>query len=202
MMRSRAPPATSPEDPHSNDVDAAARCIAHTKGEHMKRIVMSVLGVAGLVALVGAVPAVPRTIIAFRTMYGVDGPFVGDAHPIREVAGDDLPWEVAHFVIGSLTATGHLHVVVRRLVFKDEEGVPEDKRGINDEPDFRGVVSCLTENEDEGTTPVANVMTDGFRATRSGNADIDATVELPNPCVAPIVFVTGDDPTKWFAVTG
>ncbi len=166
----------------------------------MKRIVMSVLGVTALVALVGAVDAVPRTIIAFHTMYGVDGPFVGDANPIRNIPGDDLPWEVAHFVIGSLTTGGRLHILVRGLVFKDEEGVPEDKRGINDEPVFRGVVSCLTEAE--STTPVANVVTDGFRATRSGNAEIDATVELPNPCVAPVIFVTGEDPNKWFAVTG
>ena len=52
------------------------------------------------------------------------------------------------------------------------------------------------------STPTANVATAGFHATRSGNADIDATVELPNPCVAPVIFVTGDDPEKWFAVTG
>jgi len=40
-------------------------------------------------------PPAPR-ILAFDTMYGVDGPFVGAASPIREVIGDELPW-----VIGS-----------------------------------------------------------------------------------------------------
>jgi hypothetical protein len=168
----------------------------------MKRLFMFVLGVAALGALLGAVGAMPQTIIAFHAMYGVDGPFVGETNAIRGIPGDDLPWEVAHFVIGSLTTRGRLHVIVRGLVFKDEEGVPDELRGINDEPVFRGVVSCLTENEEEGTTPVANVVTDGFRATRSGNADIDARVELPNPCVAPVVFVTGEDPNRWFAVTG
>jgi hypothetical protein len=170
------------------------------KESAMKRILVSLVGVAAIALLVGAMPSVPRLVIAFHTMYGVDGPFLGEAHAIRDIPGDDLPWEVAHFANGTLSTTGHLRILVRGLVFKDADEVPEELRGINDEPVFRGVVSCLTESETG--TPTANVATDGFRATRPGNADIDATVELPNPCVAPIVFVTGEDPKKWFAVTG
>jgi len=143
----------------------------------------------------------PRIALAFHTMYGVDGPFVGEANAIRGVSGDDLPWEVEHFVNGTLTTNGHLKVVVRGLVFKNVDEVPPEKRGKNDEPDFRGVVSCLTES-DESATPTVNVVSDGFHATEEGDADIDAKLDLPNPCVAPIVFVTGDDPSKWFAVTG
>jgi hypothetical protein len=172
------------------------------KGVTMKRIVMSLVGVAAIVALIGAVGAGPRFIVTFHTMYGVDGPFLGEANAIRGIPGDDLPWEIEHFASGTLTTKGRLHILVRGLVFKDSDEVPEELRGINDEPVFRGVVSCLTEDEEEGTTPTVNVVTDGFRATRSGNADIDAIVELPNPCAAPIVFVTGDDPNRWFSVTG
>src|SRR5207244_3141239 len=124
----------------------------------------------------------PRTIVAFHSMYGVDGPFVGATNAIRGVAGDDLPWEVAHFASGSVTTGGHVKVVVRGLVFKDEDEVPADLRGINDEPNFRAVVSCLTESGDAVAT--ANVATGPFKATASGNADIDDVVELPNPCVA------------------
>jgi len=169
----------------------------------MKRMLVSTMVLACLLALNGSARAdepLPRTILSFRTMYGVDGPFVGAGNAIRGVPGDDLPWEVKHFVLGSLNTKGRLKILVRGLVFKDEEGVPEEQRGINDEPVFRGIVSCLTESG--GSTPTANVVTEGFRATRSGNADIDATVELPNPCVAPVIFVTGEDPAKWFAVTG
>jgi hypothetical protein len=38
-----------------------------------------------------------------------------------------------------------------------------------------------------------------------GDATIKATVDLPDPCVAPIVFVTsgtGSAPGSWFAATG
>jgi hypothetical protein len=166
----------------------------------MKRILVSLLAVTAVAVSLGAVESMPRLVIAFHTMYGVDGPFLGGANAIRGIPGDDLPWEVEHFVNGSLSTTGRLHILVRGLVFKDTDEVPAELRGINDESDFRGVVSCLTEADT--TTPVVNVVTAGFRATRSGNANIDAKVELPNPCVAPVIFVTGDDPTKWFAVTG
>jgi hypothetical protein len=136
-----------------------------------------------------------RRIIAFGTMYGVDGPFRGSANAIRGIPGDDLAWSVAHFAKGWLTTKGKLHIVVHGLIFKEGP-----LTGTNDEANFRGVVSCLSESTN--TTPVVNVATAGFPASTSGNATINATIELPNPCVAPIIFITGEDPNKWFAVTG
>jgi hypothetical protein len=35
-----------------------------------------------------------------------------------------------------------------------------------------------------------------------GDSTIDTMVTLPNPCVAPIVFVVAGSEDKWFAVTG
>src|SRR5262245_38781995 len=68
-------------------------------------------------------------LLAFGTMYGVDGPFVGGSHPIGGFAGDELPWEVAS-AHGRLDTEGNLVVVVRGLVFKDDPSVPENLRGI------------------------------------------------------------------------
>jgi hypothetical protein len=149
-----------------------------------------------------------KTILAFKTMYGVDGPFVGDANPIRDVNGDELPWEITKAVgkldIVKLDKKGHLKgflkILVRGLVFKDDPSVPPELRGKNDEKEFRGLVSCLTE---EGANVVeANVITKGFPATKSGDSIIKAKVELPNPCVAPIIMVLAGSEDKWFAVTG
>jgi len=140
----------------------------------------------------------PRNLLSFGTMYGVDGPFVGDANPIRGVPGDESPWGIKS-VIGSLDTEGHLLIVVRGLVFTDN---PDPSLiGKNDEDEFRGLVSCLTE-VGEDSVQDANVMTEGFPATPSGNSVIHAKVELPNPCVAPIVFVLAGSENKWFAVTG
>src|SRR4051812_26697825 len=67
-----------------------------------------------------------KTILSFRTMYGVDGPFVGDANPVRDVIGDELPWVVNGSVRGELDNRGHLTIFVRGLVFADEPQVPPE----------------------------------------------------------------------------
>jgi hypothetical protein len=139
-------------------------------------------------------------ILTFQTMYGVDGPFVGEANPIRGVSGDELPWEIAKFIHGKLDTKGHLEIIVRGLVFKDVDSVPPDLRGKNDETEFRGLVSCRT--EDENKVVPSNVITAGFPATVDGDSSIKPKIELPNPCVAPIIMVLAGSEDKWFAVTG
>src|SRR5262249_47988531 len=57
-------------------------------------------------------------ILAFHTMYGVDGPFIGEENAIRGIVGDEAPWEIES-VRGSLDTDGHLKITVRGLVFKD-----------------------------------------------------------------------------------
>ena len=143
---------------------------------------------------------VPR-IIAFDRMYGVDGPFVGDANPIRGIVGDEAPWVIAGSVHGTLDVNGLLHLRVRGLVFGNDPRTPPGEIGKNDEPTFRATVSCLTE-ESETAVGTSNVTTQGFPATVRGNSDIDATLVLPTPCVAPIVFILAGSEDKWFAVTG
>jgi hypothetical protein len=64
------------------------------------------------------------------------------------------------------------------------------------------VVNCLTtESPDVGV----NLVTAPVPASSDGDATIKATIDLPDPCVAPIVFVTsgtGAPPGNWFATTG
>ena len=144
-------------------------------------------------------PRVSRTLQSFDAMYGVDGPFVGEAFPIRGIPGDELPWRVRD-ARGRLDADGHLTIRVRGLVFTDDPEVPPELRGRNDETEFRGAVSCLTEAGDQVTT--VNVFSRGFRATRSGDSFIRDTLILPNPCVAPIILVLAGSEDKWFAVAG
>jgi hypothetical protein len=141
-----------------------------------------------------------KTILSFHTMYGVDGPFVGDANAVRDVAGDELPWEISGFARGELDNRGRLTVLVRGLVFADDPSVPPELVGTNDEPEFRALVSCLTEVGDAVET--ANVITEGFPADMQGNSFIRAQIDLPNPCVAPIVMILAGSEDKWFAMTG
>lgn len=141
-----------------------------------------------------------QTILTFRTMYGVDGPFVGETNPVRDVVGDELPWTINGFARGDLDNRGRLTILVHGLVFADDPAVPPNLVGTNDEAEFRGLVSCLTEVGDMVETQ--NVITEGFPADVHGNSFIHATVELPNPCVAPIVMILAGSEDKWFAMTG
>jgi hypothetical protein len=140
-----------------------------------------------------------RTVMHFSTMYAVDGPFVGDENPIRNLPGDDLPWAIRS-AEGTLLSDGSIAISVHGLVFTNDPEVPPELRGINDEDQFRAIVSCLTEAGDHVAT--ANVATPGFNASRTGDAFIAARVKLPNPCVAPIVFIAAGDEDDWLAVTG
>ena len=61
--------------------------------------------------------------------------------------------------------------------------------------------SSAASRSSNGAVATSNVSTEPFPASPEGDAMIRATVALPDPCVAPIVFVTS--PTgAWFAATG
>src|SRR5262249_46686089 len=97
-------------------------------------------------------------------------------------------------------SNGHLLVHVRGLVLAEEAPVPPALQGTNPIPDFEAIVSCQSIGTD-GSAVSTNVATGQFAASADGNADINATVSLPSPCIAPIVFVAS--PTgAWFAATG
>ena len=142
----------------------------------------------------------PGTLLAFGEMFGVDGAFVGDTNPVDDIPGDELPWEIA-FARGRLGTDGDLRLAVKGVVFKDDPSVPPELRGINDETEFRAAVSCLTEDGGGGVVR-QNVTTGGFPANEQGDSVIHAQLTLPDPCIAPAVFVLAGSEDKWFAVTG
>jgi hypothetical protein len=163
----------------------------------------SILALLALVGLLVAsqasfASADGRKILQFDTMVGVPPAFTGatNAAVIRGVAGGGVPWMIAagH---GHLTANGRLNVTVRGLVLAATANA-----GSNPVDHFAAIVSCLTD-----TAQVMNVMTAAFPATTGpasaggGDAHILATVTLPHPCIAPIVFVTSPG-GSWFASTG
>jgi hypothetical protein len=152
----------------------------------------------GLIVQASGASSSGQNVLEFNTMVGVSGPFVGSANPIRGVNGGGLPWQIAGGR-GRLGSDGRLEVEVRGLVLLNGPPVPLALRGTNPIASFRAIVSCLTIVN--GSPTSTNVATGPFPATATGNSEIEATVGLPSPCVAPIIFV-GPSPTTWFAVTG
>ena len=137
-------------------------------------------------------------ILEFDTMVGVPSALTGAASQpvLRGVRGGGLPW-VLSSAHGELKASGKLEIEVQGLVLAAGANT-----GSNPSAVFRALVSCI---RSDGS--VQNILTEAFPATTGpassggGNAKIETTVDLPHPCIAPIVFVTNDG-GSWFAATG
>ena len=145
-----------------------------------------------------APPAPVNTLLDFHQMAPVTAPFVGPANPIRGVAGGGLPWAITH-ADGTLRSDGALEVNVFGLVLATDPSVPPGQQNTNPNPAFVAIVSC--QSVVNGVPMEVNVMTPQAPATPAGNARIQATVQLPTPCLTPVIFVAGTN-GAWFAVTG
>jgi hypothetical protein len=160
----------------------------------MKKL-LAVLAAATAVAAIAVTAAVSggdsRSILKFDKMTPVVRPYTGPTNAIRDVPGGGVPWQLDS-ATGRLRADGRLHVEVEGLVLVST--------GANPISTFKGVVSCLS-IDSTGAPTTVNVATDPVPATQTGDAEIDAKVALPSPCIAPIVFVTSGG-GSWFAATG
>ncbi len=159
----------------------------------------ALVGLVSVLGVTAPASAGPGTILKFDTMTPVTGPYVGTVNPIRTVPGGGLPWMITAGT-GSLKSDGHVLVHVRGLVLADQPPVPPALQGTNPVPDFQAIVSCQSISAG-GAATITNVSTAQFPASTAGNSDINATVSLPHPCIAPIVFVASPG-GAWFAATG
>lgn len=139
------------------------------------------------------------TVTDFDSLVTVKGAFLGAMHSIRGVPGAGLPWALGS-VKGDLKADGALLIDVKGLVLADDPAVPAEKRLTNPIAYFKGLVSCKTMDA-MGMVMTVNTSTDQFPANMAGDSRIEAMLNLPYPCVAPIIFVTTPK-GAWLAVTG
>ncbi len=169
----------------------------------MKKLsqVLAVTVLLGALFFAGSTPAASASgmrLLQFNTMVGIPSTLTGaqSQAPLRGINGGGLPWTLGS-AMGFLTASGQLKVEVQGLVL-----AAGPNAGKNPIASFRALVSCV---KSDGT--FANILTDPFPATTGaasdggGDADIEATVTLPQPCIAPIIFVTSPL-GSWFAATG
>ncbi len=161
----------------------------------MKKVVMlgASLALIVIASASGASSAGPATVLKADTLAGVSGPYVGAPNPIRGVPGGGLPWSIAKGK-AALGADGSLEVKVEGLVLAEGANA-----GRNPIAQFKAIVSCQAIDGSSAVT--TNVSTGLFPATTTGDSKIEATVPLPDPCFAPVVFVTNPG-GSWFAVTG
>ena len=162
-------------------------------------VIMTAIMILGVVLFSGqfshATAKEPK-ILEFDTLVGLPSALTGTQNPIRGINGGGLPWTLTS-ASGELKASGKLEIKVKGLVF-----AAGPNEGSNTIPDFRAIVSCL---QSDGS--VENVTSELFPATigaamdGGGDAKIETKLSLPQPCIAPIIFVTSPS-GAWFAVTG
>src|SRR3954452_6313526 len=156
---------------------------------------------AALIALLAATGIASGSggndVLKWKVMAPVDGPVVGTGNPVRGLAGGGLPWEIDR-AKGELRTDGRLEVRVEGLVLARKAPVPPALQGTTPVPQFRAIVSCLTP---ESPIDGENVATAPFDASPECDARFKGTLDLPDSCVAPIVFVTSPA-NQWFAATG
>lgn len=168
-----------------------------------RRDALKLLGTGAALAAVGTgtASAQPdgRADFEFSSMVGND--LTGTDGAIRGIEAGGAPW-----VIDSAEAKlddGTLKVEVEGLVL-DPAVVPDPKGGTNPIGEFRAILSCLTPMGDDYA--VMNVRTDTAPASVEGDFEIEETVDMPDSCLAPLVFVAGAaeilGSDLWFAVTG
>ena len=172
----------------------------------MKKLILVTLSALLLLSTffagsVATATAKEAKILEFGTMIGVPRPYTGATNAIRAVPGGGLPWVVAS-AEGELKANGKLEIKVLGLVLDptDPAVIASGRAGTNPSPNFRAIVSCLSRDA-AGNPTTVNVSTGLFSADAAGNSEIEAMVSLPQPCIAPIVFVTSTT-GSWFAATG
>ena len=129
-------------------------------------------------------------VLQFNTMIGVPRPYTGAVNAIRGVPGGGLPWVIS-FGKGKLSPDGTIDVLVQGLVLdpNDPAVIAGGRGGTNPIANFKAIVSCLSKDAD-GNPTTMNVSTGLFPADSAGNSHIQDIVSLPNPCIAPIIFVT------------
>ncbi len=158
--------------------------------------VIMVLSVALLGGSAAPAAADAHTIIQFNVLVGIPESFTGAQAPIRGIDGGGLPWMLSS-ATGILKSNGMLVLEVHGLVLASGA-----LAGTNPVPEFKAIVSCLTtggaiDNEITAAFPA----TTGSALSGGGNAHVETMLTLPQPCIAPIVFVTSPG-GAWFAATG
>jgi hypothetical protein len=161
---------------------------------HMKAPLLVVVAVLGAALLV--VPALGlgsgdgRKVLEARVLAGLPQAYTGAPGAIRGVNGAGAAWSIGD-AEADLRSDGRLEIEVQGLIVT--------VRGNNPLAQFGATVSCQTIVD--GAPAVTNVRTALFDANAAGDAQTEQDVDLPTPCIAPIVFVTTPG-GAWIATTG
>ena len=133
-------------------------------------------------------------------MVGLPAAYATNALPVpagvpvlRGLQPGGLPWVIGR-ARAEVKASGRVEVSFKNLLFAPGTG----PAGTNTIGMMKVIVSCLTASGE-----VANISTESFPVSTgegAGDGGIETKVAIPDPCLAPLVFVA--TPTgRWLAVS-
>jgi hypothetical protein len=165
-----------------------------------RRTALKLMGMGAVFTGLGAQPTAASgsdggPAFEFATLAG--NTLTGGAGDIRDVPADGYPW-VLEDGEASLES-GTLELDVEGLVIDPD--ADHSQAGTNPLNKIRVAVSVLSVNDRETSGTVEWVETESYPVSEDGEASISASVDLPSPALAPIVFVTKLN-GSWIAVGG
>ena len=154
----------------------------------MRRRFLALATLIAALALAAGIPAAAggqtANLLKTERFVGVPKTLAGATGAIGAVNGAGQPW-----VIGTakavLSVDGELDLKFTGLLFGPDATAPLP--GTNTVGSMRAAVSCLTTT---GTRTATS--TDPFPVTTgtgAGDGHVEATLDLPSPCIAPIVLI-------------
>ena len=130
-------------------------------------------------------------------MVGVSAPYTGATNPIRGINGGGAPWVIGDAEFRVRTG-GRVDVEFEGLVIGPTG--PAAIAGTNPVANQKVIVSCLS-TDAAGAPTTVNASSETFTVDPAGNAEARVHVDLPSPCIAPIVFIASAG-GSWFASSG
>jgi hypothetical protein len=164
---------------------------------------LAAVGVLAVSAGISYAGGNDHTVLRGDVMVGVSAPYTGPTNPIRGINGGGAPW-----VIGDaeykLRDDGRVDIEFEGLVIGPTG--PPAIAGTNPVLVQKVLVSCLSKDA-AGAPTTVNASSETFGVDANGDAKARVHVDLPSPCIAPILFVTSPasptNPTgSWFASSG
>lgn len=145
------------------------------------------LALAGTLLVALALGTSASALAGARTVF--EGSLVGlpvAGESLFGVAGGGVTWDITEGH-ATLTSDGHLSLQVHGLVLSTTHSNPI--------PTGRAIVACAG---------AAVASSDAVAFSTSGDAQVNAQLAIPSPCLAPTVFFAGITGAgdRWFAVTG
>jgi hypothetical protein len=141
-----------------------------------------------------------HTVYRADVMVGVSPPYTGATNAIRGIPGGGAPWVIGESEI-RLRSSGRVDVEFEGLVIGP--GGPPAIVGTNPVLNMKVTVSCLSSEGNPAVATTVNVSSETFPVDAAGNGEARVHVDLPSPCIAPIVFVANSNAIgAWFAASG